>query len=942
MKTDMRNANQANCTRSNSIVCLVINGLLLASMCIAVFAQEPGADRMRPPVTEAAGDRMRHDEVPITLDDKLHVTTDGLQDVCPRLNDTKFLDERKKIQSLWHEANKLTMSGASAEAINLQQQALKIAQLIKSQRAEAMTFHLIGWSHELQHQYTESIDAYSKATVIRRKCRQPESLAKTLTNLCGVYFDTAQYARALEACQEVIPLIRQRNENNGNNSSLLAKVLTNQGLNYIELGQYSKAIELLEQALLILKKSNEQINLAKLYHNIGYAYSEIRNYKKALNYYEKALQQRRQLDDQAGIASTLNNMGFLHAQQGQLQDALMLLKEALTAARVAGDKPIEGRTLDSLGDTYALVKDYEKAQRAYNDALVIRKLVNDRRGERVTLGNIAKILEAQGRDELAIVFYKQAVNVSEAIRGELHNLPGEVSATYTDKVSNIYRRLADLLLKDDRIIEAQRVIDLLKVQELEDYLQNVRGNEASLQGLPESAEDQQVSEVFFKNLLDIVQLAQEMETLQTLERELTPDEQAHLELLDEKETALSGQFVQFFQSDEIREWERNRADVDEDAQLKVKKLSALQDNLRQIGHTAIVYPLILENRLELILTVSEGSPVHMSVDISRINLNRLIDDYLSALRNPSLDVRPVAQKLYALLVAPLNKVLTELDVQSIIYVPDRTLRYVPLSALHDGRQWLIERFKVYRITSTTQSDLNKKPEKNLKLLAGAFSSGEAEFAVGEESFRFKGLRFAGVEVEALKRSVPGTKVILDEKFTIAKVRTEARFYTVIHLATHAAFVVGQPDESFILFGNGERLTLKQVQKKWKNKLRNIDLIVLSACETGVGGRLGGGEEILGFGYLMEEAGADASIATLWQVDDGGTQILMNEFYKQLLKPDAGKAGALRQAQLAFIKSDDEGSTVDRGAILTGDKPSLKGNLSHPYYWAPFVLLGNGL
>lgn len=941
MKADMRNANETICTPGNSIVCQVISGLLLACMSIAVYGQEPGGDRMPESVDapQAADIRLQYDDAAITPDNKPPVTADELQSVCPSLSGTEFLDERQKIKSLWREANKLTSSGESAQAIDLQQQALKIAQRIQSRRAEAMTFYLIGWSQELQHQYTKAIDAYKKSVSIQRTCRQHVSLAKTLTNLCGVYFDTAQYARAIEACQEVLPLIKQGNENN---SSLLAKVLTNQGLNYIELGQYSKAIELLKQALPILQTSKDQINLARLYHNIGYAYSETRNYKKALKYYQQALAQRRQLDDKAGIASTLNNMGFLHAQQGQLQVALMLLKEALSTARTTGDKPIEGRTLDSLGDTYALVKDYENAQRAYNDALIIRKLVSDRRGERVTLGNIGKILEAQGRDELAVIFYKQAVNVSEAIRGELHSLSEKVTATYTDKVSKIYRRLADLLLKYDRVIEAQRVLDLLKVQEIEDYLQNIRGNASGTQNLPESAEDQQVSDAFFNTLLEIVQLTQEMEKLQTLERERTPDEQANLEKLDEKETELSVQFEQFFQSKEVREWERNRTDIDQDAQLKVKTLSALQDNLRQIGHTVIVYPLILENRLELVLTIPEGSPVHKSVDISRINLNKLINDYLSALRIPSVDARPAAQKLYALLVAPLNKMLTELDVETIIYVPDRTLRYVPLSALHDGRQWLIERFRIYRITSTTQSDLNKKPAKDLKLLAGAFSSGDVEFSVGDENFRFQGLRFAGVEVETLNRSVPGTDVLLDKKFTISKVRSEARFHTVIHLATHAAFVIGQPDESFILFGDGERLTLKQVQKEWKNKLRDIELIVLSACETSVGGRLGSGEEILGFGYLMEAAGADASIATLWQVDDGGTQILMNKFYQQLLKPDAGKAEALRQAQLEFINSDDEGSIIERGIQLIGAQPNLKGSLSHPYYWAPFVLVGNGL
>lgn len=909
------------------VICLLLSGLLLASIPIAVFAQEPG------------GDHMRHVEMPLTPDNEARVTTDGLQGVCPKLKDSEFLPERQKIKSLWLETNRLIKSGSFETADSLLQQALKITRQIQSRRAEAKILHLIGWHYESQHQYTKAIAAYKKSVEINRQCQRQGALATTLSNLCGVYFNTAQYARSLETCQEAITLLSAHNKKTDKS---LASALTNQGLNYIEFGQYAKAIELFEQALPLLQKSDNRTNLAKLYHNIGYAYSENKNHKQALKYYDLALAQRRQLDDQAGIASTLNNKGFLHAQQGQTQVALKLLKQALAIAQEVGDKPIEGRTLDSLGDTYALEKNYEQAQRAYNDALVIRKLVSDRRGERVTYGNIGRILEAQGRDALAITFYKQAVNVSEAIRGELHNLPSEVTASYTAKVSLIYRRLADLLLRHERVIEAQRVLDLLKMQELEDYLQTVRTNEANVQGLPESVKEQQVTEPMLKKLLDIVQLAKAMESLQMLERERTPDEEAQLELLDKKETALSVQFEQFFQSEEVRAWERNKADVDEEALLKVAELSALQDNLRQIGRSALVYPLILENRLELVLTLPEGSPVHKAVDISRTDLEKLIKNYLNALRNPRLDVRPVAEKLYVLLVAPFSEVFTALDIQTIIYVPDSMLRYVPLSALHDGKQWLIERFRVHRITSTTQSDFNKQPAKNLKLLAGAFSTGKVAFSVGEKEFNFQGLRFAGVEVETLNQTIPGTKILLDKKFTPSQIRKEARFYTAIHLATHAAFVAGHPDESFILFGDGARLTLKQVQKEWKNKLRDIDLIVLSACETGVGGHLGSGEEILGFGYLMELAGADASIATLWPVDDGGTQILMNEFYQQFLKPDIGKAEALRQAQLALIRSDEEGNLINRGVLLTGEKPSLKGRLSHPYYWAPFVLVGNGL
>ncbi len=293
-------------------------------------------------------------------------------------------------------------------------------------------------------------------------------------------------------------------------------------------------------------------------------------------------------------------------------------------------------------------------------------------------------------------------------------------------------------------------------------------------------------------------------------------------------------------------------------------------------------------------------------------------------------------------MAPLEELLTNAKVLTIVYVSDRSLRYVPLAALNDGKQWLIERFKIHRITSATLSDLSKKPVKELNLLAGAYGTTDSEVDVGGEPFLAKGLPFARAEVEGLARIIAGSRVLLGSAFDPVTIEREAHFYTVIHLATHAAFVVGQPGQSFILFNNGHRLTLKEVQGRWLNLLGKANLIVLSACETGIGGRDGNGEEILGFGYLMEQAGADASVATLWSVDDGGTQILMAKFYEVLLKQGTSKADALQQAQIALIRSDEPGSPLDRGVGLAGEVVQFKGRLSHPYYWAPFILIGNGL
>ncbi len=122
----------------------------------------------------------------------------------------------------------------------------------------------------------------------------------------------------------------------------------------------------------------------------------------------------------------------------------------------------------------------------------------------------------------------------------------------------------------------------------------------------------------------------------------------------------------------------------------------------------------------------------------------------------------------------------------------------------------------------------------------------------------------------------------------------------------------------------------------------MDLVVLSACQTGEGDTLGDGKEILGFGYQMQRAGARAAIASLWSVDDEGTQTLMNAFYG-VLKQGITKAEALRQAQIALIQSTDQATEPERGSIRVEGIPSaVKNRLSHPYYWAPFILIGNGL
>jgi CHAT domain-containing protein len=346
---------------------------------------------------------------------------------------------------------------------------------------------------------------------------------------------------------------------------------------------------------------------------------------------------------------------------------------------------------------------------------------------------------------------------------------------------------------------------------------------------------------------------------------------------------------------------------------------------------------VLPDRLELVLVTPYAPPLRRTVPVKREELNRAIIEFRSAVTTPVRNAKVPGQKLYNLLIKPIENDLAQAKAKTIIYAPDGQLRYIPLAALHDGKQWLVERFRVNNITAVSLTDLNTKPQSQLQVLAAAFTQGNYSVKVGGQEFNFFGLPFAGREVEILAQTIPNTTKLLDQQFN-KDIIAQMNDYSIVHLATHAAFVKGQPEESFILFGNGDRVTLRDV-KNWR--LPNVDLVVLSACQTGVGDNLGDGREILGFGYQMQQTSARAAIASLWLVDDGGTQVLMNAFYTALQTGKITKAEALRRVQIALITGDRGGIGVAQQ--LNNSLPSSVSNrLSHPYYWAPFILIGNGL
>ena len=286
----------------------------------------------------------------------------------------------------------------------------------------------------------------------------------------------------------------------------------------------------------------------------------------------------------------------------------------------------------------------------------------------------------------------------------------------------------------------------------------------------------------------------------------------------------------------------------------------------------MLYPLILEDRLELIITTPDSAPLRRTVNVKRAELNRTIAEFRTALQNPHLDAKPAAQKLYNWLIKPLEADLTQAQAQTIIYAPDDQLRYIPLAALHNGQQWLVEKYQINNITAKSLTEFKTQPITQPHILAAAFVTGEYNIPSGQRSLRFRGLPAAGLEIDTLAALIPGTTKLVDKAFSRTATTNQMNDFNIVHLATHGNFSPGSATDSFILFGSGETASLKDVES-WT--LNHVDLVVLSACETGLGGKFGKGEEILGLGYQFQRGGAKAVISSLWQVDDGGTQALMD-------------------------------------------------------------------
>ena len=338
------------------------------------------------------------------------------------------------------------------------------------------------------------------------------------------------------------------------------------------------------------------------------------------------------------------------------------------------------------------------------------------------------------------------------------------------------------------------------------------------------------------------------------------------------------------------------------------------------------------DRLELILVTADQPPIRKSLNVTRRQVLAAVRDFHATVTNARRPTayRIPAQQVYQWLVSPLEKDLQQLNIETLSFILDAGLRHIPLAALHDGNDFIIKRYSVGLMPSISLTDTRYRDITSLKVLA----MGASEFT------ELDPLPFVPIELSTIDQ-LWSAQSFVTEKFTLDNLKSQRQQtpFGIIHLATHAEFLPGDPSNSFIQLSD-TKLRLDQVRTLGWNK-PPVELLVLSACRTALGNE----QAELGFAGLAVQVGVKSALASLWYVDDRGTTGLMAEFYRQL-KQVPIKAEALRRTQLALQQGQVR---IENGQLITPElviplPPDLLNqediDFTHPYYWSGFTLVGN--
>lgn len=851
-----------------------------------------------------------------------------------------------------------------AEALDNLQKSLAIFEEAGDKKGKARALHATGFTYASQRRFEQALVYYDKSLPISEEAGDRSLTALILNSQCLAHSNLGRYEFGLELCQKSRALSEELND-----KVTLALALNSIATHYISQGRYAEGLESLQKSLKIneeMGSAGSKRTRAFMLQNIGLIYRRQGHMEEALAYASKSLKLLEELGDKFGIANLQNNIGVIYKSQGLYEQALEWFQKSLRRYEELEIKVGIARSLNNIGDVDRLQGRHDQALENLQKSLRLREEINDKGGICLTLNNLGRLYQDQGKYAEMLEVSRRSASIAEEI-----NAPEELWNA-RERIGRALRSLGQPVEARRNFLAAIATVESLRHevagggQQQQSFLENRLSPWLGMIALLVSQQEYAEALTFAEQSKARVLLDALSAGRVSLRRSLSPQERQAEEEQRLRLVSLNSQYTSELRRDkpeqsrvaELRaSVEKARLEYEaletslyvahpelrvhrgEAPIIKAQELTALLPD----DASVLLEYVVTDNETYLFAVTKAAGKSEPQVTLYRLpikqdELAKQIEAFRGQLARRDLGFRPAAIKLYDLLLKPAAAQLR--GKTNLIITADDKLWDLPFQALLTGtNRFLIEDAAIAYAPSLTVLREMMKRRKNREAnsvsttllalgnpLLGKETVNRAALLLRDE--KLDPLPEAEQEVRALMQlyGPSRSKVYIGADAHEDRVKSEAGQASILHFAAHGMLNNASPMYSHLALAKGganedgllEAWELMQLDLK-------ADLAVLSACET-ARGRFGAGEGMIGLSWAMFIAGVPSTVVSQWKVESAGTRDLMVNFHRALISPPgAGKAKptkteALRQAALKLMKNPQT---------------------SHPFYWAGFVLVGDG-
>lgn len=810
-------------------------------------------------------------------------------------------------------------------------------------------------------QFSEAVNLLQKAAIAYQNTGDRPRQAMTLSNLSLAYQELGEWSLAQGAIAQSLDLLKTLPDSE--RSHLLAQSLEVQGKLQLLRGQAEVSLSSWQQAGEIYTRLDDKVKLTRNRINYAQALQTLGYYRQAQKTLTQSSLLLQNVANSEVKATALRSIGNIFRVVGDYQQSRQILEQGLTVARQINSRPAIAATLLDLGNTARAQQDTPNALKYYQEAVAVATSTTRVQAQ---LNQLSLLVESKRTDDSPVLIRQ--------IKSQFASLSPSRAIVYAR--INFAQSLMQLKENASDAVSWQEIARILAQAVLQaQKLQDKRAHSYALGYLGElyeRAQQLEDAEQLTRQALSIAQSIDAPDVMYLWQWQLgrllrgegkAPDAiAAYTEAVNNlrlirNDLVVLDRAVQFSFRDRVEPVYRQLVDLllqrgAETDNLKLQQARSIIESLQlaelenffrsacldvrseaidrvvdeEDATAAVVYPIILADRLEIILKLPGQKQLsHYTTRKSQGELESTLERLQQYLKEPDRtnDVRELSQQVYHWLIRPIESDLKTTSIETLVFVLDGSLRNVPMAVLYDRQQqqYLLEKYAIAIAPGLQLLEPEPLPREELSLLSAGLSEER-----NVEGKMFSPLENVKLELKQIQAQVSENEELIDRSFTKANLRERlnSESFTAVHLATHGQFS-SQPEATFLL--TWDRLLkideLDSLLRSDNVSQSAIELLVLSACESARGDN----NATLGLAGIAVRSGARSTLATLWAVDDRATSELMSEFYRQMtnanLKRPLTKAEALRRAQLSLWT-----------------KPNR--DWQRPYFWAAYVLVGNWL